>query len=81
MNNIALSLGYIDHGQTISDIPKSKMDDFARDLVNKVGAGRAMKMVQVQINFRQRSPGGFKDKMIIAKNTISRESKVLKVRH
>lgn len=79
MTSQAVKLGYIDEGQAISDIPKSKMDNFARDLVKSVGAGRAMKMVNVQINFRANQPSGFKDKMLIAKNAIPRKSRVLKV--
>ncbi len=79
MTNQAIKLGYIDEGQTISDIPKGKMDDFARDLVESVGAGRAMKMVNVQINLRANQRNEFKDKMLIAKNVISRKSRVLKV--
>jgi hypothetical protein len=79
MTNQAVKMGYITEGQTVSDIPDSKMDDFARDLVRSVGAGRAMKMVNVQINFRANKPDGFKDKMLIAKGAIIRKSKVLKV--
>jgi hypothetical protein len=79
MTNIAMGLGYINEEQTISDIPKSKMDDFARDLVKTVGAGRAMKMVNAQVVFRKNQRNGFKDKMLIAKNTIHRQSKVLRV--
>jgi hypothetical protein len=79
MTDIAIKHGYINEDQTISDIPKNKMDDFARDLVKSVGAGRAMKMVNPQIVFRKNQPDGFKSKMLIAKNTIRQKSKVLKV--
>jgi len=79
MTNLAVELGYIKEGQTISDIPKSKMDDFGRDLVNAVGAGRAMKMVNAQVIFRKNQPNGFKDKMLIAKGAIRRKSKTLRV--
>jgi len=79
MTNLAINLGYIKEGQVISDIPKTKMDDFARDLVKVVGAGRAMKMVNAQVVFRKNQRDGFKDKMLIAKNAIHRQSKVLKV--
>jgi hypothetical protein len=80
MTNLAVNLGYINEGQAISDIPKTKMDDFARDLVKTVGAGRAMKMVNAQVVFRKNQKDGFKDKMLIAKNAIKMKSKVLKVR-
>jgi len=80
MTNIAVQHGYIKEGQAISDIPKSKMDDFARDLVKTVGAGRAMKMVNAQVVFRKNQRDGFKDKMLVAKGAIHRQSKVLKVR-
>ena len=80
MTNLAVNLGYIKEGQVISDIPKTKMDDFARDLVKTVGAGRAMKMVNAQVVFRKNQRDGFKDKMLVAKGTIKRESRVLKVR-
>jgi hypothetical protein len=80
MTNIAIKHGYITEDQTISDIPKSKMDDFARDLARAVGPGRAMKMVNAQVVFRKHSPDGFKSKMLIAKGTIQRQSKVLRVR-
>jgi hypothetical protein len=80
MTKQAVKLGYINKGETISDIPKSKIDDFARDLANSVGTNRAMKMVQVQINFRADRPDGFRDKMLIAKGAIRRKSKVLRVR-
>lgn len=80
MTNIAIAHGYINEDQTISDIPKSKMDDFARDLVRTVGPGRAMKMVNAQVVFRKNQRDGFKDKMLIAKNAIRQKSKVLKVR-
>lgn len=79
MTNQAVKLGYITEDQTISDIPKSKMDDFARDLVKSVGAGRAMRMVNPQIVFRKNQPDGFKTKMLIAKNAIRQKTKVLKV--
>jgi hypothetical protein len=80
MTNQAVKLGYITEDQTISDIPKTKIDDFARDLVKSVGAGRAMKMVNPQIVFRKNQPDSFKNKMLIAKNAIRQKSKVLKVR-
>jgi hypothetical protein len=80
MTNQAVNLGYIEEGQTISDIPKGKMDDFARDLVRSVGAGRAMKMVNAQVVFRKNQQDGFKDKMLIAKDAIRRQSKVLKIK-
>ena len=70
MTNLAVNLGYIKEGQAISDIPKSKMDDFARDLIKTVGAGRAMKMVNAQVVFRKNQKDGFKDKMLIAKGAI-----------
>jgi len=79
MTNLAIGLGYIKEGQIISDIPKSKMDDFARDLVKTVGAGRAMRMVNAQVVFRKNQPDGFKGKMLVAKGAIRRQSKVLKV--
>ena len=78
MTGQAINLGYIKEGQTISDIPNSKMDDFARDLVTKVGAGRASKMVNAQINLRANESGGFKNKMLIAKGAIRKKSKILK---
>lgn len=81
MTKQAIKLGYIGKGETISDIPRSKMDDFGRDLADKVGANKAMKMVQVQINYRADQPNGFKDKMLIAKGAIRRKSKVLRVKH
>lgn len=80
MTKQAIKLGYINKGDTISDIPKSKIDNFARDLANSVGAGKAMKMVQVQINFRADQRDGLKDKMLRAKNTILRKSKVLRIK-
>jgi hypothetical protein len=80
MTNQAVKLGYITEDQTISDIPKTKIDDFARDLARNVGAGRAMKMVNAQVVFRKNQPDGFKSKMLIAKNAIRQKSKVLKVR-
>ena len=40
MTNQAVKLGYITEGQAISDIPKSKMDDFAIDLAKAVGSTR-----------------------------------------
>jgi len=79
MTNLAVELGYIKEGQTISDIPKSKMDNFGRDLIKTVGAGRAMRMVNAQVVFRKNQPNGFKDKMLIAKGTIRRKSKTLRV--
>jgi hypothetical protein len=79
MTNVAINHGYINEGQTISDIPKSKMDDFARDLARTVGPGRAMKMVNAQVVFRKNQRNGFKDKMLIAKNALRRKSTVLKV--
>lgn len=79
MTNLAVRLGYINKDQTISDIPKSKMDNFARDLVSVVGPRRAMGMVNAQVVFRKNQRDGFKDKMLIAKGAIKRESKVLKV--
>lgn len=80
MTSLAVNLGYINEGQAVSDIPKTKMDDFARDLVKTVGAGRAMKMVNAQVVFRKNQKDGFKDKMLVAKGAIRRESKVLRVR-
>lgn len=79
MTNQAVKLGYINEGQTISDIPNSKMDNFARDLVKSVGSGRAMKMVNAQVVFRKNQRDGFKDKMLIAKGAIRKQSKTLKV--
>jgi len=79
MTNLAVDLGYIKEGQTISDIPKSKMDDFGRDLIKAVGPGRAMRMVNAQVVFRKNQPNGFKTKMLIAKGAIRRKSKTLKV--
>jgi hypothetical protein len=80
MTNIAGQLGYIKEGQIISDIPKDKIDNFARDLARTVGPGRAMRMVNAQVVFRKNQRGGFKDKMLIAKNALRRKSTVLKVR-
>lgn len=79
MTNQAIKLGYITKEQTISDIPKSKMDDFAIDLAKAVGPTRAMRMFNAQIVLRKHQPNGFKSKMIIAKGTLRRKSKVLKV--
>ena len=79
MINQAVKLGYITKGQTISDIPKSKIDDFAIDLAKSVGYGKAMKMINVQVIFRKNQPNGFKSKMIVAKNALRRKSQVLKV--
>lgn len=79
MTNTAVRLGYINEGQVISDIPNNKMDDFARDLARTVGPGRAMKMVNAQVVLRKNQRGGFKDKMLIAKNTL-KKSRVLKVK-
>ena len=61
MTNQAIKLGYIKEGEGISDIPKTKMDDFARDLVKSVGAGRAMKSCQPEY-FANTSPTASKKK-------------------
>ena len=79
MTNQAVKLGYITKEQSISDIPKSKMDDFAIDLAKAVGSTRATRMFNAQIVFRKNQPNGFKSKMLVAKNTILRKSRVLKV--
>ena len=79
MTKQAINLGYITEGERISDIPKSKIDNFAIDLAKAVGQARATRMVNAQIILRKRNPDGFKDKMLIAKNAIVRKSKVLKV--
>ena len=78
MTNQAINLGYIKEGQAISDIPDSKMDGFARELVKKVGAGRASRMVNAQINLRPNEPSGLRSKILIAKGAIRRKSKVLR---
>ena len=80
MTNQAVKLGYITKEQSVSDIPKSKMDDFAINLAKAVGSTRATRMFNAQIVFRKNQPNGFKSKMLIAKSTIRRKSKVLKVR-
>ena len=79
MTNQAVKLGYITEGQVVSDIPKSKMDDFAIDLAKAVGPTRAARMFNAQIVFRKHQPNGFKSKMLIAKSTIRRKSRVLKI--
>ena len=81
MTNQAIKLGYITEGQTINDIPESKMDDFARDLVKSVGAGQAKKMVNVQVRFKANQSNGSKNKVLKTQNTTPRTTRVLKVRH
>jgi site-specific DNA-adenine methylase len=80
MTNVAIKLGYIKEEQAVGDIPNSKMDNFARDLVKKVGQGRAMGMVNAQVVLRKNQGNGFKKKMVIAKNAIRLKNKVVKVR-
>ena len=45
----------IKKGQTVTDIPNSRMDDFGRALAKKAGATRAFRMFQAQIVFRKRT--------------------------
>ena len=64
---------FIKKGGRISDIPDSRMDNFALYLARKVGAARAQKMFRAQIILRKRSRNGFKDKMQIAHDTITKK--------
>jgi len=73
MTKIAVQGGFIKEGQRVSDIPTSRMDDFARYLAKRVGPARAFRMFQVQLLFRKRQPDGFQDKMLRARETIARE--------
>ena len=63
MTKWAIKLGYIKEGQRVSDIPYSKIEDFAIDLAKRVGARRAWGMFRVQVLFRKRERNGFKKKM------------------
>lgn len=66
MADMAVKFGYIKEGQTVEDIPRSKMDDFARDLVKTAYGNRV-------------GQGGAKDRVIIIKNSKRPRTKVLKV--
>jgi len=72
MTKKAIELGYIEEGQRISDIPDSRIDDFALDLAKEVGPRRAFRMFLAQKVFRKRARDGFKDKMEIAMETIKK---------
>lgn len=80
MTNAAIDLGYIKPGQTISNIPNRKIDDFARDLAKKVGQGRATGMFNSQVVLRKNRGDGFRNKMVIATNAIRPKKKVVRVR-
>lgn len=80
MTKQAIELGYIGEGQRVGDIPKGRMDEFAVDLAKSVGVTRAQRMVNALLVFRKRTPDGFKDKLLVIKDTLARKSKVLKVR-
>lgn len=71
MTRWAIKLGYIKEGQRVSDIPYSKIDDFAIDLAKRVGARRAWGMFRVQVLFRKRERNGFKKKMQRAADAIA----------
>lgn len=75
----AIRVGYIPEDDSISHIPKSKTDDFALDVVKKVGQTQAMRMFNTQIVLYKNMPDGFNDRMLIVKNAFRRKSKVLKV--
>jgi len=68
-----VELGYIKQGQKVGDIPADKIDDFARDLADRVGARKAWSMFNVQTLFRKRMPDGFKAKMIRGRDAIAEE--------
>ena len=73
MTKIAVQGRFIKEGQRVSDIPASRMDDFARYLAKRVGPARAFRMFQVQLLFRKRQPNGFQNKMLRARETIAKE--------
>jgi hypothetical protein len=80
MTGQAIKLGYIKEGQKISDIPKSKMGDFAIDLAKQVGPGHATRMFNAQVVLRKHEGGGLKDRMVIAKSTLKQQSRTIKVK-
>jgi len=72
MTRWAIKLGYIKEGQRVSDIPMSKIDDFAVDLAKRVGARKAFGMFHIQYVFRKRERSLFKEKMRRGAEAIAR---------
>ncbi|MGH7774658.1 MAG: hypothetical protein ACREQA_20735 [Candidatus Binatia bacterium] len=73
MTRAAIEGGYIQAGQKVTDIPDSRMDDFARYLVGRVGARDAFGMFQAQVVFRKRQRSPEARKFEIGRDTIARE--------
>ena len=73
MTDYAVELGYIKEGQRVSDIPANRIGDFAKDLADRVGARKALRMFSVQKTFRRRQPDHFKNKVDIAIDAIQKK--------
>jgi len=73
LTKIAIKKGFIKEGQHVGHIPKSKIPEFARVVADYVGNRRAFAMFNVQVVFRKNSNDSFKEKMKLARDTISRE--------
>ena len=69
MNRVAQSMGY----DRVSDIPKSKRDEYADRLVKKYGAKRAFGMAHAQVIFRKRTNDGHKQVFLDIRNHIGKQ--------
>jgi hypothetical protein len=75
MTRWAVRLGYIKKDERISDIPLSRIDDFALDLAEAVGPRRAYRMFHAQVvlrqNMRDKASVQFRRKMERARDAIA----------
>lgn len=73
MTRAAIRGGFIEKGQKITDIPDSRIDNFARFLVRQEGAKTAFGMFHAQVIFRKRQRSPAARKFAIGRDTIARE--------